>query len=223
MLPPAPTLAAPARLGVLPRGAQAAADARLGARPHQGNGRAARRRSEAEQFSFDFDYGHNLPLLTVEEIAEREGWSARQVYDLAEEGRFLSFSITHDPAPERQRLRIVRATIHTDLRALVIEDWLKTVASIDAWLLPHRREVLTPREVALALRCCGTHVRALYDAGEIAARFIGSAGVAREHLRFTRSSLVEFVRRRIQAKCGLTCPSPMPKVPSPRSEVQRPL
>src|SRR6185503_18532309 len=74
------------------------------------------------QCEFDWEFSHAYPLLLVSEVAELFNVCERQVYDLADEGRFLAFPVNAEEAPQRQHLRIVRATCHTDLRAVVGED-----------------------------------------------------------------------------------------------------
>ncbi len=159
---------------------------------------AAQARGQTE---FDWQWPHSYPLLLVSEVAELFECDERQVRDLADEGRFLAFAINHDAQPQREILRIVRATVNRELRNIVLEDWVLVMQTIDGWLFPHRRQIVTVRETAAALRCFPTHVRELYRSGNVRGPLIGN-GEAREHVRIERASVVDFVRRKIRAKNG---------------------
>ena len=161
-----------------------------------------RRTHHVDQFEFNWQFPHQWPLVNVSEVSELFRCSERQVRELAEAGRFLSFAINHDAEPQREHLRIVRNTVNRDLRSVVIEDWRMLVEGIDGWLFPHSRQVLTPKETALALRCFPSHVRELCGRQELRVILIGRGGAERDHVRIERASVTRFVRRRIEMKIG---------------------
>ncbi len=176
--------------------------------PSQSRSRGAKRNGQSgtdHQMTFDaykWNWGHRFPLLNVSEVAEMFDCSEMRVRDMADEGRFLSFAINVEAAPKREHLRIVRSTCNTDLRRMALENWEQSVATINDWLLTNSRQVITVKESAIALRCFDTHIRALVDARELLPVHISAVGCQREHLRIVRTSLVDFVKRRIELKFG---------------------
>lgn len=153
------------------------------------------------QEEFDFIFQHNHPFLLIEEASDAMRCSDQTVRNRIDEGTVLAFALNVEDKPERERLLVVRATAVPDYKDC--PEWADLIATIDQWLFPHRRLVVTVREVALSLHCSGWHVRCLWEARQLGSAFsISNPKGEKQHLRFKRSEIVAFVRRRLIAKVG---------------------